>query len=288
MLKIKLAAVAATILIVSFGVTANAQTPIADYQLQDNYNSSVGTIGPLTVVGNASDATFTNGVTVDGHTQDVLTIATGSLAVGTDIGAGVQSQTKGFLTSPANYSVVLLADFGLSTDIAATKVMDFKNLSTDDGLYINDATGELEFNQVSNQPLNVPLITTGVAPPVVADTYTQIVLTRDSSTNLVSIYQNGDLDFTVTDSDGLAILGDVSGATNPNADLTVFKDDGTGLGGTLVNETTIGDIAGLRLYDGVLTADQVAELDTVVPEPVCGMTLMLVLGTAVVRRRRIL
>jgi hypothetical protein len=112
MLKINSAALAAAVLVSMVGVVARAQTPIADYRLQDNYLSSVGTIGPLTVVGTQNDATFTDGATVDGHTQSVLNISVGTMTG--DTGAGVQTQTQGFLASPANYSVVLLADFNIS------------------------------------------------------------------------------------------------------------------------------------------------------------------------------
>lgn len=284
MLNPRFAALTAAWLILSIAIPASAQSPIADYQLQDTLNSSVGTIGPLTIVGDASDVSFTDNATVDGHTQSVLNISVGSVT--NDIGGGVQSQTKGFLASPANYSVVLLADFTISaSDPVATKVFDFKNLSTDDGLYINGTTGELDFNQVSNQPGGIPLLTTGVAPPITTGTYTQIVLTRDSSTNLVSVYENGALDFSFTDTDGLAVLGDTPTATTPNADLTVFKDDGTGLGSTITQESSVGDIARLRLYDGALTPQQVAALDTVaIPEP-ASLSLMFLFVVASSRLR---
>jgi hypothetical protein len=139
---------------------------------------------------------------------------------------------------------------------------------------------------VSNQPENVPMLTTGTAPPVVTGTYTQIVLTRDGTTGLVSVYQDGTPDFSFTDSSGLAVLaGPTSSSTA--ADLTVFKDDGTGLGSTLVNETSIGDIARLRLYDGALTPSQVAGLDTVVvPEPISIASVLLTASLMLRRPRR--
>ena len=40
-----------------------------------------------------------------------------------------------------------------------------------------------------------------------------------------------------------------------------------GLGGSILTESTQGNIARLRLYDGVLSAADVMDLDTTVPEP---------------------
>jgi hypothetical protein len=251
---------------------ANA-TLAADYQVQNTYASSVGTIGPLTVVGSADDVSFTNNVDVDGNTQTVLTTKINGDNTPDD-GGGVQAQTAGFIASD-DYSVVLLADFNLQPDLVATKVFDFQNLSSDDGLYINDATGLLYFNGVAGA--------TG-GTPAVSGTYTQIVLTRDSATDEVSVYQDGSLAFDFDDTSDLAVLGD-SVSPSSNAYLTVFKDDDTGIGSGVVDETSVGDIARLRLYDGVLTAGQVAALDTVVPEPLSLGSLLLGAGLLLRRRR---
>jgi Concanavalin A-like lectin/glucanases superfamily len=250
-----------------------AATLAADYQVQNTYASSVGTIGPLAVVGESYDVSFTNNVDVDGNTQTVLT--TEINGEGTpDVGGGVQAQTAGFIASD-NYSIVLLADFSLQPDLLATKVFDFQNLSSDDGLYINDATGLLYFNGVTGA--------TG-GTPAVSGTYTQIVLTRDSATGEVSVYQDGSPAFAFDDSSDEAVLAD-SVSPSSNAYLTVFKDDGTGVGSSLLDETTVGDIARLRLYDGVLTPDQVAALDTVVPEPLSLSSMVLGAGLLLRRRR---
>jgi hypothetical protein len=251
---------------------ANA-TLAADYQVQNTYASSVGIIGPLTVVGSADDASFTNNVDVDGNTQTVLTTKINGDGTPDD-GGGVQAQTAGFIASD-DYSVVLLADFNLQPDLVATKVFDFQNLSSDDGLYINDATGLLYFNGVAGA--------TG-GTPAVSGTYTQIVLTRDSATDEVSVYQDGSLAFDFDDTSDMAVLGD-SVSPSSNAYLTVFKDDDTGIGSGVTDETSVGDIARLRLYDGVLTAGQVAALDTVVPEPLSLGSLLLGAGL-ILRRRR--
>ena len=119
--------------------------------------------------------------------------------------------------------------------------------------------------------------------------YSQIVLTRDSSTNLTSVYLNGTLAFSFTDNVGLAVLGDSS--MSGNSFLTLFKDDGMGLGGSILTESTQGNIARLRLYDGVLSPSDVMNLDTTVPEPstylLCAVgTIAFLLTRIVVRYRR--
>lgn len=265
-----------------------AATLVADYQLQNVYTSSVGSIGALSVVGNAGDISFQNNVVVDGHTQTVLQT---SINFGSnpqmllDGGAGVQAQTgtaANTYVTPDNYSAVVLADFNISptAGVVATKLLDFKNLSSDAGLYVNDLTGELYFNGATT------IAPTGVTIPTLTGSYAQIVLTRDAATNLVTVYANGTEVFHFTDSTGLAVLGDKPSAP-PSSDsyLTVFKDDETGILGQTDNETTVGDLARLRLYDGALTAAEVAALDTVVPEPASCAILLLSAGMLIRRAR---
>jgi hypothetical protein len=268
--------VGAALLLFAAGPAA-AQTLEADYQLQNTYNSSVGTIGPLTVTGNPGGAQFVSD-TVNSQTQQVLQI---SQAGTTALQTGVQAQTNSFVDS-ANYSAVLLSNFQISmmnTDI--TKVFDFKNLSSDAGLYINDATGLLGFYDGSTNLLGAS------TTPVQSGQYAQIVLTRDSSTNLVTVYVNGTAQFSFTDSTGLAVMGDAS--NTGNAFLTLYQDDGQGIGGSNVNEGTVGNIARLRLYDGVLSASQVAALDTTAAVPEPNTWILLSLGavalSTVIRRR---
>ena len=135
--------------------------------------------------------------------------------------------------------MVLLAKFTLSSDVLATKILDFKNLSSDAGLYVNDTTGLLDFNGGRRMAVG--------GTPVVTSNYVQIVLQRDSS-DATTVYENGVEQFEFADTGGLAILGDAS--PSPSEFLTFFKDDATGLGGDVVDETTLGDIARIRLYDG--------------------------------------
>lgn len=245
----------------------------ADYQLQGMYNSSVGSIGPLAPTGDPTGLQFVTD-TVNGHMQQVLQVSDNFNGI-TVTQAGVQSQVVPFV-NPANYSAVLLSNFTIApNNTNITKVMDFKNLSSDAGLYVNDSTGLLGFYDGSAMLLGAS------STPFVSGQYVQVVLTRDSMSNLVTIYANGVAQFSFTDSTGLAVLGD---ATNTgNAFLTLYQDDGMGIGGGIVPEPTSGNIARLRLYDGVLSADQVAALDTVVPEP-ASLALIVFGGLALIGR----
>ena len=235
----------------------HAQTLAADYRVQDTFASSVGSIGPLTPVGSGT-VSFADG-TVDGNMQRVLQIQAQGMTP-TFVDAGVRTQTNPFINS-SNYSIVLLANFNLDqTVVVATKIFDFKNLSGDAGLYVNSNSGTLAF--IDNSGV---LQSPAGGAALSSLQYAQIVLTRSSATNLVSVYQNGTLAFSFTDTNALAVLGD--GSMSGNSFLTAFKDDGTGLGGMLVNEGTQGNIARLRLYDGVLSATDVMNLDRAIPEP---------------------
>jgi hypothetical protein len=183
---------------------------------------------------------------------------------------GVQTQTNPFISS-SNYSAVLLASFQISTvDVLATKVLDFKNLSSDAGLYVDDATGLLGFYDGSGMLLGAS------TSPFLSGQYVQIVLTRNSANNSVTVYANGTAQFSFTDSTGLAILGDKT--SSGNSFLTLFQDDGTGLGGTTVAEGTVGDIARLRLYDGVLSPTQIAGLPPLATVPEASATALLGVG----------
>ena len=260
----------------------SAQTLQADYQLQGVLTSSVGTIGPLTVTGDPTQVNFITD-TVMGNTQQVLQIGLNNSSVNPP--AGVQTQTNPFI-DPANYSAVLLADYNISAafNTGITKVFDFKNLSSDAGLYIDDATGKFAFYDGGMVPM-VLGVSTATA---VSGQYIQIVLTRDSSTNTVTLYANGVSQFSFVDTTGLAVLGDAS--NTGKAYLTLFQDDGQGIGGSAVDEGTRGNIARLRLYNGPLSAAQVASLDTtVVPEPTSFVLLgigALVLARAAKIRQR--
>ena len=251
--------------------TARAQTPIADYQFQNSYASSSGTVGALTPTYTGN--TFVS-ATVNGASQTVLNVPnTSSTAAQQN---GVQTPANPF-ANQGNYSIVLLASFGTTVNTsfsAVTKVFDFASFTSDAGLYINTTTGLFQFSDGTGAPVIGGTSTAGV---LLANTYYQLTLTRSSATNVLTAYQNGTQAFQFTDTNSLATL---------NTMLGIFRDDGVGTASGVSNEGTAGTIARLRLYDGVLTQGQVAAL--AVPEPSTWAVLVgggLLAGLVVLRRR---
>ena len=114
------------------------------------------------------------------------------------------------------------------------KVIDFKNGSTDDGLYVLD--GCLTFFPKEQDALT----------KIGSDSYVQIVLTRDAD-RLVG-YVDGVRQFAFNDRGGLAQVGG-------SDSLRFFVDDVTTTG-----EWSSGAVSQIRLFDQALTANEVALL----------------------------
>ena len=77
------------------------------------------------------------------------------------------------------------------------------------------------------------------------NTYVQVVLTREAN-GVVTGYVNGTQQFQFTDTSGIAII-------DGNNSLRFFRDDGS--------EASAGSVARIRIYNGALSATQVAALD---------------------------
>ena len=119
-------------------------------------------------------------------------------------------------------------------DVSSYKrIIDFKNGTSDRGLY--NYSGKLHFYSSA----------TGNTTAIAAGTYVQVVLTRDALKNVVG-YLNGIQEFSFADTGDDALID----AANT---LRFFKDDG--------GESSAGAVARIRLYDGALTANEVAALD---------------------------
>jgi len=152
---------------------------------------------------------------------------------------GLSLNTTGLISD--NYTIAALFQFD---DISSyRKVFDFKNLTSDNGLYIDN--GQLNFYSESS---GGPLVNPG--------TFLEAVLTRDSSTNLVTAYFDGIPVFSFTDSSSLGVIS----AANL---LNIFQDDATTSGG----ESSSGSVAGIQIFNTVLTDAEVANLDLVTPVP---------------------
>ncbi len=150
---------------------------------------------------------------------------------------GLSLDTTGLISD--NYTIAALFSFD---DISGyRKIFDFENLTSDAGLYT--LGGQLIFYP-----------TPGGGPAVGPGTFLEAVLTRDSSTNLVTGYFDGTPVFSFTDSSSLAVIS----AANL---LNIFQDDNT-TGGV---ESSSGSVAGLRIFDNVLTDAEVADLNLLTP-----------------------
>ena len=149
---------------------------------------------------------------------------------------GLSLDTTGLLSD--NYTIAAL--FSFDNIAGYKKIFDFKNLTSDTGLYT--LNGRLIF------------YSTGTGCPAVdPGTFFEAVLTRDSTTDLVSVYLNGAPVFSFTDSSSLGVI---SGANL----LNIFQDDFA-----VPGEITSGSVAGLRIFNNVLTDTEVADLDLLSP-----------------------
>lgn len=242
----------------------HAATLAADYQFQQSFASSVGSAPDLTEVntGTATGGTFVQ-ADVYGQTQYVY-----SFSGGTEGGEGLQAATAGVI-SPDTYSIVIDAELEEITQ-AINKIIDFKNRTTDSGLYI---------------VAGIPTFYNSVTPvgnglsPLIQGEFGELALTRDSS-GTVDVYLNGVSEFSFDDSSSdLATIGD----TPADQVLDLFVDDPytTIVESGLTLENPEGEVARVRLYDGALTPTEVASL---VPEPT--LLAMPVVGLMLLRRTR--
>jgi hypothetical protein len=247
------------------GASAAAADLKADYQFQNSLASSVSGAPDLVPVGTSSGSFETQ--TVGGQSRTVYRF-NGSAGTA----AGLRAQTNGVISN-SNYSIVFYAEFD-ALGSALAKLIDFKNLNSDAGLY--NVANIPAFYDANTQ------VGSGLTPFPLTGDYGQLVLTRNSA-GTVTVFLNGVSQFNFADTTGLAVIDDPN---STNEYLNFFLDDSqnTILTSGLNIENASGSIARLRLYDGALTSNEVAALDTV-PEPaslgICG-----VLGVLMLRRRR--
>jgi hypothetical protein len=155
--------------------------------------------------------------------------------------------------SGGNYSIEMFFEF--DNTAGYRKILDFKGLGTDTGLYnLNTA---LYFYPISAGP-----------PGTLANgTFARVVLTRDSSTNTVTGYVNNNQQFTFIDGGGSGVFN------QPNNIIYFFRDDNFTSNSSSPGESSSGRVDYIRIYDSVLTLAEVgqlvppAPLDPVVPEP---------------------
>jgi uncharacterized protein (TIGR03437 family) len=193
----------------------------ADYQLQNTLSSSVGTPPALTNLGSNTFGT----ATVDGASRTVLQFAE-------DNGV-LLTPTTGVIPNQV-YTVVVL--FSFNEISGYRRILDFKNNAADTGLY--NQSGLLVFFSAAS----------GSTAAISANTFVQVVLTRDAAKNVVG-YVNGVQQFSFVDSGDAAVI-------DTNNRLIFFRDDAN-------SEAAAGSVARIRLYDCALTPAEVGGLDRV-------------------------
>lgn len=153
-----------------------------------------------------------------------------------------------------DYSIVL--DFEFSDVGGYNKVLDFEAQGSDEGLYVYNS--EMYYYPFAAGP---PII-----PP---NTMIRMALTRDGASDAVSGYVNGVLQFTFTDSGDGAAFDAVDNL------ITFFMDDFA----TSLGEASGGIVDTIRIWDGALSASEVADLGSLSePAPVPEPSSLLLLG----------
>jgi hypothetical protein len=195
-------------------------TATADYYFQGSLESSLGTAPDLVEVEKGSSV-----FTADGGTGVTVLRFAG--------GRGLALAPTTHVIRSSGYTIEVLFRFDLLAGFR--KVIDFKNGSTDDGLYVLD--GCLTFVPKEQDALT----------RIGSDSYVQVVLTRDAADRVVG-YVDGVRQFAFRDRGGLAKVGG-------SDSLRFFVDDVTTTG-----EWSSGAVSQIRLFDQALTANEVALL----------------------------
>jgi hypothetical protein len=214
--------------------TASATTtaPRADYRFQHTLASSLGAPPSLTDIGPGTNSFDTE--TVNGSSQTVLAFPTEN---------GVRlAPTTGVIPN-GTYTIAVLFRFATTTSRAWQRIVDFRNGTSDFGLYAHEGTLEL-----------YPYAR-GATATIKAEEYVLVVLTRDSAGTATG-YVNGAQQFSFNDS------STDDAVIDPNNTLRFFRDNETG---AAPGETSAGAVARIQLYDEALTAEQVAGLPRVPP-----------------------
>lgn len=170
---------------------------------------------------------------------------------------------SGALPSNATYSILM--DFKFTAPGSYKKVVDFKNLSSDAGLY-SYTESYLAFYPVSSGTTGMPI-----------ETWLRLVITRDA-TDTFTCYKDGALEFSFADPSGLAVFSE------PGSIIQFLNDDGATAGFEAVG----GVVDRIEIYDDALTSTQVANLGgPAIPEPASAALLLLGAALCFPRRRTV-
>jgi hypothetical protein len=222
-----LALLAGALVLAGLGSAASASAAElrADFHFNDTRTAPTGQTIADIGTGNAFNAAFVDGAA---SSRQVLAFPDGN---------GLSLPTVG-LAASGSYSVVLL----FRLDSAAPgrrKLLDFSAGSSDAGLYLCDGRLLIELLAATPCPIDAGF----------AGDWAQVAITRDHLTHEVHAYLGDDQPST----------GDQGAALALGSELRFFRDDDQ----LPADEHSGGAVARIRVYDGVLSAAEVAGLDRV-------------------------
>lgn len=196
----------------------------ADFRFQDDLHSAVVAAPDLAPL--ASGTAFANEVVACNPSRRVLTFPAGA--------GPALAPMSSVLTSTGTYTVLMLVRFDVVSSFR--KVLDFKNGTADNGLYVE--SGALAFYNVAISP-NAPITTA----------YADIGLRRDAAGQVTGFV------------DGVPVLhaddaGSNLGVTDANDRWRFFVDDGNG------GEQSSGAVARIRVWNTALSDDEVQAADS--------------------------
>ena len=211
----------------------HAQTPVATYRFNNTLNADETTAPALTAT-DPQNASGYGSDTVFGETRGVYNFS-GNTTPSQQ--AGLTLDTTGLVSGDA-YSAEMVFKF---TDRSNgwRRILDTENRQSDNGFYVNPS------NNLTVYPL------AGSTNAFTTNVYHHIVLT-DAPDNTVKGYLDGTLQFTYTTD-----LMRLDRADNPGHLLNFFLDNTVGGG---QGEYSSGSVALARIYNGVLSDDQVLTL----------------------------
>jgi len=251
---------------------AAAQTPAATYPFNNTLAAQQGGVPALTQTDPLASNNFGSAVVFGSNRTVFNWVGTNSPPTQQ---AGLSVNTTSFITNGSSYSAELVFQFTQNAG-AWGRILDVENRQSDNGFYV-DPSNTLDVFPVSGSAGAFPL-----------NTFFHVVLTVDSNT--IVAYLNGAQQFSLSSS-----VMNINNANNPSNIVNLFLDNLVGGG---QGEYSNGSIALFKLYNGALTAPQVAVLasnpfagpaSSAAPEPTSlGFVVLAAVGMGwrIVRRRR--
>jgi hypothetical protein len=222
--------------------------------------------------GLSSAAVLTADYRLNGSLADFLPGGTALTAGGGTLGTNTYTfsynqglSVSNVLANGGDYSLGLR--FSFTENSGYNKFVDFKNLGSDTGQYVN-----VGFNFYN---------VTGNVGSFSVNTMHNVFLTRSSATNTYTAYLDGAQVYTFVDGSALGVF------SSPGAVMQFFRDD-VGTGG----EASPGEVDRIMVWDGALTSAEIANIDltveagkSAVPEPGTFSLGGLAIGAAMLVRR---